>query len=160
MILIKWCIGTTREFADILYPSSNKVIPLNTLSNSLIIKTIFFDSVFIDKVIHNLTKGIFWINRIGKVKVATIMAKANIACIGNVLPCPILCSHLTIHGVFLGNVVALIIVEHIRKAISLLAWTYLDRLEVITCGNINIFMRSNENTDRLLLKHLYHVLSF
>ena len=159
MVLLKRCISASREFANILYPSGNEVIALNALSNGLIIKTIFLDGILINEVIHNLTKRIFWINRIGKVEVATIMTKANIARIGDVLPCPILCSHLTVHGVFLGNGIALIVMEHIRKTIGLLAWSYLDRLKVITCGNINIFMRSNQNANRLLLKHLYHVLS-
>ena len=160
MVLLKRCISASREFANILYPSSNEVIALNALGNGLIIKTIFLDGVLINEIIHDLTKRIFWINRIGKVEVATIMTKANIASIGDVLPCPILCSHLTVHWVFLGNAIALIVMEHIRKAITLLTWSYLNRLKVVACGNINIFMRSDKNANRLLLKHLYHVLSF
>ena len=160
MVLLKRCVSASREFANILYSRGNKVIAFNALSNGLIIKTIFLNGIFINEVIHNLTKRIFWINRIGKVEVATIMAKANIASIGDVLPCPILCSHLTVHWVFLGNAIALIVMEHIRKAITLLTWSYLNRLKVVACGNINIFMRSDKNANRLLLKHLYHVLSF
>ena len=160
MVLLKRCISASREFANILYPSSNEVIALNALGNGLIIKTIFLDGVLINEIIHDLTKRIFWINRIGKVEVATIMTKANIASIGDVLPCPILCSHLTVHWVFLGNAIALIVMEHIRKAITLLTWSHLNRLKVVACGNINIFMRSDKNANRLLLKHLYHVLSF
>ena len=160
MVLLKRCVSASREFANILYSRSNEVIALNALGNGLIIKTIFLDGVLINEIIHDLTKRIFWINRIGKVEVATIMTKANIASIGDVLPCPILCSHLTVHWVFLGNGIALIVMEHIRKAITLLTWSYLNRLKVVACGNINIFMRSDKNANRLLLKHLYHVLSF
>ena len=160
MVLLKRCISASREFANILYTSCNEIIALNALSDGLIIKTIFLDGILINEVIHNLTKRIFWINRIGKVEVTTIMTKANIARIGDVLPCPILCSHLTVHRVFLGNSIALIVMEHIRKTIGLLTWSYLNRLKVVARGNINIFMRCNENANRLLLKHLYHVLSF
>ncbi len=46
-------------------------------------------------------------------------------------------AYLTVHWVFLGNAIALIVVELLlRKAITLLTWSYLNRLKVVACGNI------------------------
>ncbi len=46
MVLLK----CSQEFA-ILYPSGNEVIALNALVDGLIIKTIFLDSILINRVI-------------------------------------------------------------------------------------------------------------
>ena len=131
MILLKRRIGIPRKLTNVLYSRGNKIIALDTLSDRFIVKTVFFNRIFIDKRIHNFTKRVFLIHGISEVKVATIVRKAHILRVMYILPSPILRGHLTIHGIFLGNIVSHIIVKHISKTRMLvfLSGTHLYRLK-------------------------------
>ena len=158
MILLKRRIGIPRKLTNVLYSRGNKIITLDTLSDGFIVKTVFFNRVFIDKRIHNFTKRVFLIHGISEVKVAAIVRKAHILRVMYILPSPILRGHLAIHGVFLGNVFSHIIVKHIGKTrmLMFLSGSHLYRLKRKRIGHVNVLVRRHQNTNRLTFIALLH----
>ncbi len=147
-IVLAWGREVPREVPQTLEAGRNHVIALDAGADAGVIQAIAPDGVVVDEVVHDLAVGVLLVDGVGEVEVATIVTEANIGRAG-VLPRPVLCGDLAVHGILVRDVVALVVMERPVKAVRLVAGANLDGLENITCGHHNVLVCRHEDADVL-----------
>ena len=137
--------------ANILHRGGNHIELLDDITNGSVIKSILALRADINVVVHHLAIDVLLVGSLGEVKIAAVMAKTDVFGI-NVFPCPILRGQLTIHGVQVRNIIALIVVKSPGEPLPCTHRTHLNRLENHAVEHLNRLMSGNEHPDRLIGK--------
>ena len=137
------------DLGQIAITSGDDVIALHRTDDRFIIETVFANGVGINVIVHDLAVRVLRMLGIGEVEIAAVVAESVIFCI-DVLPRPVLCGQFAVHRVLGGDVLALVVVEHIRQSLFLSPHAHLHGLDYQrSSGNVHILVCSDEHPNRL-----------
>ena len=102
--------------------------------------------MIIDIRIDNLSVIVLFVRSIGEIEVPAVVAEAVVIGV-LVFPRPILCGQLAIPRVFRGDILALVVMQGVRKAGHGVRRAHLHRNNTVPLGESGLLMRRHEDFD-------------